>query len=186
MNDVYEYTIVSKRDCVHRSGNITLYIHTTLGFSSQCVSSQKSSSFRKFSKWLLFCISIPFLIVYIYYCTIKNEIKCFGFSKVFSNVFSLLSLSLSPFIISLLIITYGLYLFSDRLKASTIQIIDAVKSRFLRKMMQLSPTSPTERTHIVSKQERLHKDSIIKNYNFNENAVLKRCFDLILNFCDLH
>ena len=71
------------------------------------------------------------------------------------------------------IVTYGLHLFYDRLKAITIQLLDSVKSRFLRKAMQLPPTAPTERTHYVANQERLHKDLILKNYQFKEDAVRK-------------
>jgi hypothetical protein len=68
------------------------------------------------------------------------------------------------------IVTYGLHLFSHHLKVTTLEHLDMVKSRFLKKVLQLPPTASTELIHRLTGSKRLCEDLAEKNYRFGEKA----------------
>ena len=78
------------------------------------------------------------------------------------------------------IVTYGLYLFSPRLEVTTLALLDTVKSRFLKRALQLPVTSSTERVHAVAGCRRFCEDLKEKNYSFDKKVFEEYLQGLVL------
>ena len=69
------------------------------------------------------------------------------------------------------VITYGLHIFSSVLKVGAMKLIDQVKSRFLKRVMQLPLTASTDSIHQIAGCERLCEDLVEKGYVFNAGTL---------------
>ncbi|KAH9399930.1 hypothetical protein TYRP_017499 [Tyrophagus putrescentiae] len=69
------------------------------------------------------------------------------------------------------VVTYGLHLFASSLKMTTMKLLDTVKSRFIKRVLQLPLTASTELIHVFTGSRRLCEDLAGKNYPF-ENSTL--------------